>query len=36
MFESSTNPIAVTPFPSSSGRRVDAKNRNRIGDSVDP
>jgi hypothetical protein len=26
----------VIPFPSSSGRRVDVKNRNRIGDSVDP
>jgi hypothetical protein len=36
MFESLTNPIAVIPFPSSSGRRVDVKNRNRIRDSVDP
>jgi hypothetical protein len=36
MLELSTNPIAVTPFPSSSGRRVDVKNRKRIGESVDP
>jgi hypothetical protein len=36
MLESSTNPIAVTPFPSSSRRRVDVKNRKRISESVDP
>jgi hypothetical protein len=36
MLESLTNPIAVTPFPSNSGRRVDAKNRKRISKSVDP
>jgi hypothetical protein len=36
MLESLTNPIAVTPFPSSSRRRVDVKNRKRISESVNP
>jgi hypothetical protein len=36
MLESLTNPIAVTPFPLSSTRRVDVKNRKRISKSVNP
>jgi hypothetical protein len=36
MLESLTNPIVVTPFPLSSRRRVDVKNRKRISKSVNP
>jgi hypothetical protein len=36
MLESLTNPIAVTPSPLSSRRRVDVKNRKRISKSVNP
>ena len=38
MLESSTNPIAVVVVLPvlSNGRRVEAKNRNRIGERVDP
>jgi len=32
----STNPIAVVDPVSNVGRRVEAKNRNRIGNRVDP
>jgi hypothetical protein len=36
MFVSSTKPIAVVAPALSCGRRVEAKKRNRIGDSVEP
>jgi hypothetical protein len=36
MLELLINPIAVTPFPLSSRRRVDIKNRKRISKSVNP
>jgi hypothetical protein len=36
MLESLINPIAMTPFPLSSRRRVDVKNRKRISKSINP
>jgi hypothetical protein len=36
MLELLTNPIAITPFPLSSRRRVNIKNRKRISKSINP